>query len=702
MPRIVYTDISGQERSVPFGVDFPVVTIGRATDCTIRSNRKSVSRRHAEFRYSNGQFEIIDLNSSNGTFVIINNERKPVVGREFLALNDEVWCGDFILHFIEDEDDPHTAAEGPFDGYGAPTQNGGNPSFSLNTNPNHFGNEYNEPFHPSTFDDIGRGIDDVSSVAWGSTHPPAGVPNADMTLERSASSGELERLRAEKKSIEELAARQSAELEDLQRKLDAERRKADELEARSERTSNIPLGDIQRLRDDVARLEEEKQEVEEKLGKQANEARRFASELETIRDEKRRLEEKLHTALQNADRAQDAEARLEELRRRNQNMEQELDDALTRIVELEDHLNAQANALEERQRYKEEVLSRNREIETLEQQVTRLQTDLAAQLKKTQETAAHLEKGLRAIEETDALRREVDRHKRLVEEFERRNQELQLDLDESRQSSDAVRAVTAEFENKLDDIESELEATRAELEAMRRDKERVQNDLQRAQDETAQAQKAMTELQARGNIDDLRVEIEGLKQRLKLEKERSKSDDRIAKLNEDLKAQIETLQAEIKRLENQHKHALEEAARAQDTALESQHAQLQNLFEQERARLSSDLDAAHQNAEELRTQANLIESHLKDQALQLQAEINRLQAELDAVPVPTGTAADNLPPDVLKQFRSRVEKLDRIVDAIERANLDALSTVDRIRLQSALRDTEPRVSLAHLKSLLGD
>ena len=85
MARIVYTDMSGQERSVSIGADTPVVSIGRATDCTIRSNRKSVSRRHAEFRFANGQFEVVDLNSSNGTYLIINEERRPVLGREYLA-----------------------------------------------------------------------------------------------------------------------------------------------------------------------------------------------------------------------------------------------------------------------------------------------------------------------------------------------------------------------------------------------------------------------------------------------------------------------------------------------------------------------------------------------------------------------------------------------------------------------------------------
>ena len=101
MGKLIYMDNSGREIIVPFGPEQPLVTIGRATDCTIRSNRKSVSRHHAEFRYNNGQYEVVDLGSSNGTYLIVNDNRQPVKPRVTLTHNDEVWCGDFILHFEE-------------------------------------------------------------------------------------------------------------------------------------------------------------------------------------------------------------------------------------------------------------------------------------------------------------------------------------------------------------------------------------------------------------------------------------------------------------------------------------------------------------------------------------------------------------------------------------------------------------------------
>ena len=103
MGKLIYMDNQGREIVVPLGPDAPVVSLGRATDCTIRSNRKSVSRRHAEFRYANGIYEVIDLKSSNGTYLIVDDNRQPVSPRVSLKNEDEVWCGDFILHFEDEE-----------------------------------------------------------------------------------------------------------------------------------------------------------------------------------------------------------------------------------------------------------------------------------------------------------------------------------------------------------------------------------------------------------------------------------------------------------------------------------------------------------------------------------------------------------------------------------------------------------------------
>ncbi|MEM1347400.1 MAG: FHA domain-containing protein, partial [Myxococcota bacterium] len=106
MGRLIYKDNKGLEHIVPIGPTTPVVSIGRATDCTIRSDRRLVSKRHAEFRYTlSGQVEIVDLHSSNGTYLVTQDKRQVVSPRATVSDRDEVWCGDFIVLFEEASED---------------------------------------------------------------------------------------------------------------------------------------------------------------------------------------------------------------------------------------------------------------------------------------------------------------------------------------------------------------------------------------------------------------------------------------------------------------------------------------------------------------------------------------------------------------------------------------------------------------------
>jgi len=619
--RIVYTDISGQERSVPCGPDSPVVTIGRATDCTIRSNRKSVSRRHAEFRYSNGQFEIVDLNSSNGTYLIINDERKPVVGRDFLAPNDEVWCGDFILHFLPEEDDVPTYSgghaefreaagasghDGGYDsgGYDSPGAPGGYDSPAEYDSPGGYdsGGGYDSPGGYDQASGYGgsgyqagpgqyQNLDEGSSTAWGQTEPPPPVDGPDATRERSS---EIERLEAEKKSIEDLASRQAHELEDLQRLLDEEREKVREFEDKLDRTAMVASndGELQKLRD----------------------------ELVQVREEKRRLEEKLHTALQKSDRAQEFGAKLEEAQSRVSNLEAELESANTRVGELEASLERNAAVLDEADELREAALASKRDLEALEGEVERLQAELDENVRARRDAESRISDHEEQIEQAEALQREVERHARLVEEFERRNRDLQTELDDARIQKDEAKSHKDKLQSRIDDLETELETAR------------VEND--RLSTELADAREEMdASAEDRDLVEDLRTEIEGLKQRLKLEKKRGRQQDEIVEENAELQEKIAEYEARVD---------------------------------------------------------------------ELQGELEVLRERISHAPSPEpGAAVEGLDAEVLSQLLERIDALDRIVDAIERTDLEALSTVDRVRLQSAIRETAPRKNLAELKSMLG-
>ncbi|MDO4686478.1 MAG: oxoglutarate dehydrogenase inhibitor Odhl [Corynebacterium sp.] len=78
-----------------FLLDRPTTTAGRHPEADIFLDDVTVSRRHAEFRMNNGEFEVVDVGSLNGTYV--NREPKNA---EVLSTGDEVQIGKFRLVFL--------------------------------------------------------------------------------------------------------------------------------------------------------------------------------------------------------------------------------------------------------------------------------------------------------------------------------------------------------------------------------------------------------------------------------------------------------------------------------------------------------------------------------------------------------------------------------------------------------------------------
>jgi pSer/pThr/pTyr-binding forkhead associated (FHA) protein len=78
-----------------FLLDQDATTAGRHPNSDIFLDDVTVSRRHAEFRWVSGEFQIVDVGSLNGTYV----NREPV-GSAMLANGDEVQIGKFRLVFL--------------------------------------------------------------------------------------------------------------------------------------------------------------------------------------------------------------------------------------------------------------------------------------------------------------------------------------------------------------------------------------------------------------------------------------------------------------------------------------------------------------------------------------------------------------------------------------------------------------------------
>lgn len=85
----------GPNAGARFLLDRETTTAGRHPEADIFLDDVTVSRRHAEFRTNDGEFEVVDVGSLNGTYV--NREPKNA---QVLATGDEIQIGKFRLVFI--------------------------------------------------------------------------------------------------------------------------------------------------------------------------------------------------------------------------------------------------------------------------------------------------------------------------------------------------------------------------------------------------------------------------------------------------------------------------------------------------------------------------------------------------------------------------------------------------------------------------
>src|SRR5439155_589971 len=86
--------LNGQHKGEDFRLRVGKNVLGTAADCDIVLTDKKISRKHATVRYEGGEFQIADLDSSNGTFV--NDEK---VQKHDLIDNDIIKLGDIEFEF---------------------------------------------------------------------------------------------------------------------------------------------------------------------------------------------------------------------------------------------------------------------------------------------------------------------------------------------------------------------------------------------------------------------------------------------------------------------------------------------------------------------------------------------------------------------------------------------------------------------------
>jgi len=103
MFTILIQEKGGEQRRMVFNK--PEVTIGRVQGNDIVLPKGNVSKRHARIVLKDGKFIIVDLKSTNGTYVNGRKITSPLVVKD----SDKIYIGDFIVGVDE-------AASGDADG----------------------------------------------------------------------------------------------------------------------------------------------------------------------------------------------------------------------------------------------------------------------------------------------------------------------------------------------------------------------------------------------------------------------------------------------------------------------------------------------------------------------------------------------------------------------------------------------------------
>src|SRR5688572_21752770 len=91
MFSITVTEKGGEQRRLDF--DKPEITIGRVQGNDVILPKGNVSKRHARIVLKDGKYIIVDLKSTNGTYVNGRKITSPLVIKE----TDKIYIGDYIM-----------------------------------------------------------------------------------------------------------------------------------------------------------------------------------------------------------------------------------------------------------------------------------------------------------------------------------------------------------------------------------------------------------------------------------------------------------------------------------------------------------------------------------------------------------------------------------------------------------------------------
>ncbi len=107
---VILTEKGGATQRLDF--ESEEITIGRVDENDICLPKGNISKKHTKIVVKDGKIIVLDLKSTNGTFV---NGRK-LAGPQVISAADKVYIGDFILNIEPPEEMVRGNGGGPADG----------------------------------------------------------------------------------------------------------------------------------------------------------------------------------------------------------------------------------------------------------------------------------------------------------------------------------------------------------------------------------------------------------------------------------------------------------------------------------------------------------------------------------------------------------------------------------------------------------
>src|SRR5205085_4674657 len=107
---VILTERGGPTRRLDF--DAEEITIGRVDENDICLPKGNISKKHTRIVVKDGRIIVLDLKSTNGTYV----NGKKLAGPQVISPDDKVYSGDFILNVEPPDLDPARTNGQPQDG----------------------------------------------------------------------------------------------------------------------------------------------------------------------------------------------------------------------------------------------------------------------------------------------------------------------------------------------------------------------------------------------------------------------------------------------------------------------------------------------------------------------------------------------------------------------------------------------------------